>query len=45
VIWATDYPLLPFDRTVDDVYACGFPAEVTRKILRTNAARVFGIDV
>lgn len=45
VIWATDYPLLPFDRTVDDVYACGFPAEVTRKILRTNAARVFSIDV
>ena len=45
LIWATDYPLLPFKRTVDDVYARGFSAEATRKILRDNAARVFKIDV
>lgn len=45
VIWATDYPLLPFKRTADDVYDCGFSDEATRKILRDNAARVFGIDV
>jgi len=44
VVWATDYPLLPFDRTLEDVYACGFPAEVNRKVVRDNAARVFGID-
>jgi len=43
VIWATDYPLLPFDRTVQDVYDCGFPVDATAKILRHNAARVFGI--
>ena len=44
VVWATDYPLLPFDRTLEDVYSCGYPDEVTRKIVRDNAARVFGID-
>ena len=45
MIWATDYPLLPFKRTVDDVYDCGFSPEATRKILRDNAAKVFKIDV
>jgi predicted TIM-barrel fold metal-dependent hydrolase len=37
--------LLPFQRTVQDVYDCGFSDEATRKILRDNAARVFKIDV
>jgi|TARA_Y100000310_G_scaffold273374_1_gene288805 hypothetical protein len=45
MIWATDYPLLPFKRTVDDVYDCGFSPEATRKILRDNAAKAFKIDV
>ncbi|MGV7852439.1 amidohydrolase family protein, partial [Mycobacterium kansasii] len=45
LIWGTDYPLLPFDRTVNDVFDCGFSASATRKILRANAARVFGIPV
>jgi len=45
MIWGTDYPLLPFKRTVDDVYGCGFSDVATRKILRDNAARVFKIDV
>ncbi len=44
VIWATDYPLLPFQRTLDDVYACGFSNEANRKIVRDNAARVFRLD-
>lgn len=44
VLWATDYPLLPFGRTVDDVYDCGFPAGATRKVLSDNARRVFSID-
>jgi len=44
VIWGTDYPLLPFDRTVDDVYDCDFSDEATAKVLRGNALRVFGID-
>ena len=44
MIWGTDYPLLPFKRTADDIYDCGFSEEATRKILRDNAARVFKID-
>jgi predicted TIM-barrel fold metal-dependent hydrolase len=44
MVWGTDYPLLPFQRTVRDVYECGFSDEATRKILRDNAARVFKID-
>jgi predicted TIM-barrel fold metal-dependent hydrolase len=45
MIWGTDYPLLPFEATVKDVYDCGFSEGATRKILRDNAARVFKIDV
>ena len=44
MVWGTDYPLLPFERTAQDVYDCGFSEEATRKILRDNAARIFGID-
>ena len=44
MIWATDYPLLPFKRTVQDVYDCGFSDEATAKILRHNAAKVFKIN-
>lgn len=44
VLWATDYPLLPFKRCLDDVEALGLPLEVKRKLLRENTARVFGIE-
>lgn len=44
VIWATDYPLLPFGRTVQDVYDLGFSPGATAKVLRDNALRVFGRD-
>lgn len=44
MIFGTDYPLLPFQRSVDDVRACGFSEAATRKILRENAARVFGLE-
>jgi predicted TIM-barrel fold metal-dependent hydrolase len=45
LVWGTDYPLLPFGRTLDDVYALDLSAEATRKILRDNAARVFKIEL
>lgn len=41
VIWATDYPLLPFKRCIDEIDALGFSPEVKRKILRDNAIRAF----
>lgn len=44
VLWATDYPLLPFGRCLDDVDALGLAPEAKRKLLRENARRVFGIE-
>lgn len=45
IIFGTDYPLLSFKRSVQDVYKCGFSEEATRKILRDNAVRAFGLNV
>jgi predicted TIM-barrel fold metal-dependent hydrolase len=45
VLWATDYPLLPFERTLEELDALGLPEGVRRKVLRDNAARVFGLAV
>lgn len=44
VIWATDYPLLPFDRALSEVDHLGFTEEVKRKIVRDNAARAFRLE-
>lgn len=43
VIWATDYPLLTFGRTLDELDGLEFPEEIHRKIVRDNALRAFGI--
>lgn len=43
VLWATDYPLLSFQRCLDDVEALGLEVEVKRKLLRENAQQVFKI--
>lgn len=43
VLWATDYPLLSFQRCLEDVEALGLEMEVKRKLLRENAIRVFNI--
>lgn len=45
MLWGTDYPLLSFKQAVDDVYDAGFSGDVTRKVLRDNAAKLFEIDV
>jgi hypothetical protein len=45
VLWATDYPLLSFQRCLDDVESLGLPMNVKRKLLRDNAAKVFKIDM
>lgn len=44
VIWATDYPLLTFERTLADLEALDLPDEVFRKVVRGNAVRAFGLD-
>ncbi len=44
VIWATDYPLLTFERTLAELEALGLEPETFRKVVRDNAVRAFGLD-
>ena len=44
VIYGSDYPVLPFKRTIEDFDALGFKPEVRRKVLRDNALRIYGIE-
>lgn len=44
VLWATDYPLLSFQRCLDDLEALGLEVEVKRKLLRENTIKVFKIE-
>ncbi|MEH6549263.1 MAG: amidohydrolase family protein [Pseudomonadales bacterium] len=43
VIFGTDFPVLRFKRTVDEIDSLGFKPEVRRKFLRDNVKRVYGI--
>lgn len=43
VLWATDYPLISFERCLEDIDELGFDPAVKRKLLRDNAIQVFGI--
>jgi hypothetical protein len=44
VLWATDYPLLTFDRTLRELRELGLSDSAYRKIVRDNAIRVFGLE-
>ncbi|MCC6211055.1 MAG: amidohydrolase [Burkholderiales bacterium] len=44
VIWATDYPLLAFERTLAELESLGLPPDVFRKVARENAARAFKLS-
>ncbi len=43
-LWATDYPLLTFDRTLQELRDLGVSDEVYRKIVRGNTMRAFGLE-
>ncbi len=45
VIWATDYPLLTFERTLAELEELRLDDEVFRKIVRDNAVRAFNLEV
>jgi predicted TIM-barrel fold metal-dependent hydrolase len=45
VMWATTYPLLPFDKPARDAQELELKPEVMRGYLRDNAIRVFGLDL
>jgi predicted TIM-barrel fold metal-dependent hydrolase len=44
VLWATDYPLLTFDRTLQELREMGLPETVYRKIVRENTIRAFRLE-
>jgi predicted TIM-barrel fold metal-dependent hydrolase len=43
VLFGTDFPVLDFKRTVDEINALGLKPEVLKLLLRDNALRVFNI--
>nr|MCU0976521.1 amidohydrolase family protein [Steroidobacteraceae bacterium] len=43
VMFGTDFPVLGFKRTIDEVAELDFKPEVRRLFLRENALRVFGL--
>lgn len=44
VIWATDYPLLTFDRTLTELEGLGFSDEIFRKLVRGNLMDALGME-
>ncbi|RJP32023.1 MAG: amidohydrolase [Actinobacteria bacterium] len=45
ILFATDYPLLPYDRTLSDARTGIGDASRQEDILGRNAARLFGVDI
>lgn len=43
VIFGTDFPVLDFQRTIDEIDGLGLRDEARRKLLRDNVLRVYGI--
>jgi predicted TIM-barrel fold metal-dependent hydrolase len=44
VIWATDYPLLPFKQTLAEVEQLGYDEDIYKKLVRDNAIRAFKLE-
>ena len=44
IIFGTDFPVLEFKKTIDDIDALGIKSEVRKKLLRDNVVRVYGLD-
>jgi len=44
VIFGTDFPVLQFKRTVEEIDDFGLKPEVRRKFMRDNAIRLYGLD-
>ena len=45
VIFGTDFPVLNFKKTTDDINEIAFKPEVRRKLMRDNAIRIYGLDI
>jgi predicted TIM-barrel fold metal-dependent hydrolase len=45
VIFGTDFPVLKFERTIDEIAALGLRPEVLRKFLRDNAVQLYKLGI
>ena len=45
VIFGTDFPVLEFKKSIDDIDELGLKPEVRRKLLRDNVIRIYGLDI
>ena len=45
IIFGTDFPVLEFKKTIDDIDTLGLKSEVRKKLLRDNVIRVYGLDI
>jgi hypothetical protein len=45
VIFGTDFPVLDFERTVDEIDALGLRDGSRRKFMRDNVMRLYGLDI
>ena len=45
IIFGTDFPVLEFKKTIDDIDALGLKSEVRKKLLRDNVIRAYGLDI
>jgi len=43
VFFGTDFPVLPFARTLQDIDELGFKPEVRRKLLRDHVQQIYGL--
>ena len=44
IIFGTDFPVLEFKKTIDDIDALGLKSEVRKKLLRDNVIKVYGLS-
>jgi predicted TIM-barrel fold metal-dependent hydrolase len=45
VIFGTDFPVLRFKRTVDEIDDLGLKPEVRRKFMRDNVSKLYKLDL
>ena len=44
VIFGTDFPVLDFKRTIDEIDALGLKPEARRKLMRDNVIRIYNLE-
>ena len=44
VIFGTDFPVLDFERTVNEIYSLDFKSDILKKLMRENTKRIYSLD-